>query len=355
MQKYRGVRMLPILIISLGIIFLIMNIAKGSVETVTEPEVSYVPVETESATSTQYVLLSFDGSKSNAMWKDTLDFAKEMNDGGKPLHFTYFINGVYLLLPQNSFKYNPPNTYPGHSKIGFADGPRDIEKRVENINRAISEGHEIGSHAAGHFAGGSWSYDNWNKEFSEQIKLISNVSENNPEVSSTTVINIDPSKFSGFRAPELSYNESMYKVLRDYGFKYDSSKPGKMDTPPQKDSYGIWHIPLVSMPMKDRGSYVLSMDYNLWETQTYGQESAVKDTPFWNDLKNEVLGAFKDYFSYEYFGPRNPVVIGNHFSLWNDGVYWESMKEFAREVCGLKDVKCVTMNEYVIHLNKINK
>lgn len=56
----------------------------------------------------------------------------------------------------------------------------------------------------------------------------------------------------------------------------------------------------------------------------------------------EMLASYRDYFYANYNGSRAPVNIGHHFSEWNDGVYWQTMKDFAEEVCGLPDVRCVT-------------
>ncbi len=324
-----------------------------------EPDIK--PVENvvidnnDTATSTQYVLLSFDGSKDNSMWRKTLDFARDFNKDGDFIHFTYFINGVYFLLPENSGKYNPPNAPSGKSMIGFAEGVRDIENRVANINRAIEDGHEIGSHAAGHFAGSAWSFNDWKQEFNEQNKLLNSISINNPEIPTSTIINFKNTNLLGFRAPELSTNSDMYEVLKDFGFKYDSSITGNRDTVPYKDQNGIWIIPLVTIPVGDKGGKTLSMDYNFRQVQTNGYDLAVEGTEYWETLKKETTDAFKGYFNYEYNGPRNPVTIGNHFTLMNDGVYWESMKQFISDVCKKKDVKCVTMSEYVKHLDKFNK
>jgi hypothetical protein len=44
------------------------------------------------------------------------------------------------------------------------------------------------------------------------------------------------------------------------------------------------------------------------------------------------------------------VHIGHHFSKWNGGAYWGAMQTFAKRVCGLPEVKCVTYGELVTYM-----
>ncbi len=60
------------------------------------------------------------------------------------------------------------------------------------------------------------------------------------------------------------------------------------------------------------------------------------------------------YFRKEYNGSRAPINIGHHFSMWNDGVYWEALKDFAQEVCGKENVSCTSYAKLVDYLDKTN-
>ena len=124
----------------------------------------------------------FDGSKSVSMLNETLDFERKMNLESKPLHFTYFINAAYFLAPENAHFYQAPGQAPGVSKIGFSENAATIAARVGAFNVAEKEGNEIGSHSAGHFDGGSWSYDYWKQEFNSFNDILSNVQKYNPSV-----------------------------------------------------------------------------------------------------------------------------------------------------------------------------
>ena len=273
---------------------------------------------------TQYVLLSFDGSESLGMWQQTRDFAKKMKIDGKPINFTYFISSVYFL---------PPHTKDVPSAIGYSKSVNDIPKRIEQVRLAQSEGHEIGSHMNGHFRSTDWSEGKWRDEFNLFNK-------------------ISPVKTIGFRSPLLSRNNNLYKVLPKLGYKYDSSGVGKMGDWPVKDKYGTWIIPLVTMSLP-RGGSTLSMDYNVYLSQTGAKDILKAGTPEWNKNYLQTLGAFTNYFNKNYNGSRAPVVIGNHFSLWNDGLYFEALKTFANNVCGLPEVKCGTFGELVEYLNQL--
>ncbi len=306
-----------------------------------------------STSTPQFVLLSIDGSKSLQMWKDTREFAKKMNDENKPLHFTYFINAIYLLTEKNKDVYQSPRAERGESMIGYSESEEDVALRTQEIKDAYDEGNEIASHTAGHFLGRHWSEEEWEREFASFEELISNVQENNSGVAVTDLSFLE-NEIVGFRAPELGVNNALYKILKDFNFSYDASGIALPDTQPKKDEFGIWHIPLNTIEVGVLNQPAISMDYSLWQLQSYGYNQVTKGTQLWDQYFNDVKNAYLVYFERNYKNGRAPVVIGNHFSLWNDGVYWEAMKSFAEEVCGKPEVYCVTFKEYVKYLNAKN-
>lgn len=316
---------------------------------------------------TQYVIFSLDGSRSLNMWNETRQFSKDMIAKGKPIHFTYFINPIYLITREMAKSvYQPPRDRMGGSLIGYANNEQDVKNRVEQIDAAFVEGHEIGSHNVGHFNGSKWSKDEWIQESNSFDSIIANVQKNNPNVV-IPAWSFGLSEFVGFRAPELGVNNNLYKALAEKKYLYDSSGMRMPTKYPTKDKDGIWHIGLGIIKVKDlhsslnnpkalgRTSYVLSMDYNFWMAQSKVKNVAKKGTPLWNSFYSEMKDAYLDYFNKNYEGNHAPVVIGHHFSTWNDGVYWEVMKSFAEDVCGKPKVKCVTFKEYVDYLNSTVK
>ena len=319
-----------------------------------------LPVHTTSSavstSNTQYVVLAFDGSRSIDMWNQTRAFAKEMAAKGAPIHFTYFINTVYLLAQEHRLAYVPPRHPTGTSPIGFASSERDVANRLEQMNAALADGHEIGCHLSGHFNGADWSAADWKQKFQSFFDLLQNVAtinhlENEPLT--RRALNLPPEGIVGFRAPELGVNKHLWPVLQDHHFLYDTSLTAKPGSFPTKLANGLWEFPLEKIPFAGSAtSSLLSMDYNFYFKQSKAKDVATKGTPLWNQYEQEVLTSYRDYFQKSYTGNHAPLFIGHHFSLWNDGVYWEAMKTFASEVCGLPDVKCVSYKEAMEDLQK---
>lgn len=302
----------------------------------------------------QFVVLAFDGSRSLNMWRETLDFAQEMRAKQTPVHFTYFLSGVYFLNYRKAGLYQPPKKPAGTSLIGFADSNSDVEKRVAYVNRAISEGHEIGSHLNGHFDGSKWQLADWRREFSQFNNLIFNLTGNNGvsnQDASRYTINLSPSDLIGFRAPDLGRNNALYQVLAENKYAYDTSGVGQPNDWPKKMDNGLWEFPLAQINYGSSTAKILSMDYNFYFKQSKAKDIVKRGEPKWEQFLNETYGSYLNYFSANYKGNRAPVFIGSHFSEWNDGVYWESLKKFARDVCGQPEVRCVSFKELMDFLN----
>jgi hypothetical protein len=302
------------------------------------------------STTPQFVLLSFDGSKSVEMWKDTIRFANEMNAVGVPLHFTYFINSAYFLVSENKDIYNPPHEARGNSAIGYADSLESINSRVREINLALSMGHEIGSHAAGHWLGGGWSIEDWQQEQSSFLDLFFNYKKNNPQYNFSETLNLQPHQIKGFRAPSLSINRNMYEALSRDGYYYDSSEISPVDEWPHKDNFGIWHIPISSFYFPRMSKSVIAVDYSIWVNQTNGENTIKRGTQEWDIERDALISAYVNHLEKNYNSNRAPIVIDNHFSTWNDGLYWEALKGFAQRVCGRPNIRCSTFSDLVEYM-----
>jgi peptidoglycan/xylan/chitin deacetylase (PgdA/CDA1 family) len=295
------------------------------------------------SSSTEYVVFAFDGSKSNDMWKETRDFARDMKSRGKEIHFTYFINPIYLLTKEEAaLNYTPPEITgfkKGASAIGYAESDESIKERIENIRGARGEGHEIGSHTVGHWNGANWKAEDWEREFSEFDKIFSlkNV--------------LDIKNIAGFRAPELGINKNIFDSLHKRNYLYDSSLVGFAKDQP-KIYGGIWQFPVKTIIFGENKKSVLAMDYSIYMTQTHAVDRVRKGTKEWERLYAEVYTAYLKYFYDNYRGNKAPVFIAHHFSKWNDGLYFEVMKNLAEEVCGKTDVKCISYKELAQVLNK---
>jgi peptidoglycan/xylan/chitin deacetylase (PgdA/CDA1 family) len=312
------------------------------------------PTPIPSGQPPQFVLLSFDGSLSLEMWAATRQWAREMMTAGRPVHLTYFISGVYFLDPAHAREYQPPGRPAGTSAIGFSDSRASVLQRIAAVNQAVADGHEIASHLNGHWRGGGWSLAQWQQELDQFRHLIFDWTQTNNFTAAENPphLELTVNSIIGLRTPLLSRNDHLYKLLPAAGYRYDSS--GVAETPqtwPTKNTAGTWLIPLAEIPMVNTNSTTIAMDYNFYSRQTDARDTLHRNTPAWQKNYDQVLNSYRQYFQTNYHGNRAPILIGNHFSLWNDGLYWEALKTFATEVCAQPEVRCVTFRELVEYLD----
>ena len=285
----------------------------------------------------QFIIISFDGSYSLPMWQATRSLAKDLKaSGAGDVRFTYFISGVYFLSAKDKNLYQAPKQPIGLSLIGFADDQEDINKRVEQVNLAQLEGHEIGSHVNGHFRGFPWDYDDWKKEF--------NLFEQFTESAGLKL------KLTGFRAPNLSINPSLFKLLSDDKFRYDASKVGKWDEWPKKEN-NLYEFPLGNIPLSGTKNKIISMDYNFFLSQSDAKDIIIKNNPLWKKYYQQIENSYQNYFDHNYQGNRAPIIIGHHFSLWNDSLYFDALKEFALNNCVKPEVVCTNFSSLADYLD----
>lgn len=319
----------------------------------------------------QYVLLSFDGSKSLSMWQNILDFSQEMRRQGKPLQYTFFVSAVYFITPDKKHLYNPKgntifwrNGNPivkrlkdGDSAIGYADSKEGIKQRISFMNRAIREGHEIGSHAVGHWHGGfedkrkgvntEWSHSVWMNEFREFNDLVFNWKRNNG-IRSGEDLTIDSRDIKGFRAPQLGVSRGLWSTLKEFNYSYDTSEVSDYTSWPKIGGYsGAWNMDLGYIPIAGTSKRTIAMDYNFYVRHKRTDDPA-KNAYY----ENQVYESYMNYFFQNYYGNRAPVVIGHHFSLWNKAAYWDAYKKFARNVCGRAEVKCITHQQFTVEMSR---
>jgi peptidoglycan/xylan/chitin deacetylase (PgdA/CDA1 family) len=280
----------------------------------------------------QFVILSFDGSYTLSFWRDSRTFAAA-ND----LKFTYFISGVYFIPNEARREYIAPRRGPGVSAIGWGGTPDEIAERFEEVKMAAAEGHEIASHANGHFDGSAWSASEWTSEFDQFDEIIfEGVGVTAPP------LGFGARDIVGFRAPQLGRGPGLYEALRSRGYAYDASRTARATDWPEKIE-GIWNFPLAELRIVGSGRATLSMDYNF-----YVADSRASPDPAGKErYKKQMIDTYMAYFEGNYFGNRAPLHIGHHFSKWNDGAYWEAMQAFAMRVCGLPEVTCGTYKELV--------
>ncbi len=287
----------------------------------------------------QFVMLAFDNCTELERWRDLAGFSKEMNRDGERLHFTFFVSGINFIDDADRNIYQGPGQRRGYSRINFGGPADDVKKRVAYVNELYAQGHEIASHALGHFNGAHWSAAQWEQEFAGYRAIVANAGATGARAPADA-LDVPPAKIVGFRAPYLATGPGLYEALRHDGFRYDTSGVSFPDQWPQKRG-GIWRFNLAALHIAGLGRATLSMDYNF----TIAQSGGRADPRHAETFKEQMLATYLDYFRKGYTGNRAPLHIGHHFEAYQGGVYNEALKEFARRVCGLPEVRCAAYSE----------
>jgi hypothetical protein len=286
----------------------------------------------------QYVMISFDGAGAVSQWD------RSMSLGAKTgARFTYFLSCANVLPWDQSYRYQPPEGRSGKSNIGFARNSEEVRGRLLAIWSAASQGHEIGNHTCGHFDGKDWTKEQWLSEFRSFDDILSNAFAINR-------VGYEPQGWrqfvkrgiSGFRAPYLSTDSAMYEALAARGFKYDASGVER-DLSRPKGNAQMAKFSLPQIPEGPSERRIVAMDYNMFVRHSGGFERASGSAEF----EERAYAAFRHAFDKQYNGKRRPLQIGLHFTLMNGGAYWRAMERLASDVCGKKDVRCVTYSKYL--------
>ena len=213
-----------------------------------------------------------------------------------------------------------------------------MRRRVDYINALQASGHEIASHAVGHFNGSGWSAAEWGQEFRAFNDIATKVGPNNG-FGDAIKLSFPVSNIVGFRAPYLAKSTGLFTALRSAGFRYDTSGVGNANAWPQKID-GLWRFDLANLRISGTGKGTISMDYNFLVAQSGGFPSP--DPARRAQFREQMVQTYIGYFRANYAGNRAPLHIGHHFSDYQHGAYREALQTFARMVCGLPEVRCIT-------------
>lgn len=305
----------------------------------------------------QFVMLAFDNCDNLATWQQVTDFLDEINSIDKNrLRFTFFLSGVGLLTTAAKTKYVDPNGRRGASMIGFGGSQADVLKRISYINRLYRDGNEIASHAVGHFDGATWSSDQWRHEFDQYNTIVNNILDINGFTGAQRLrgqLAFTANDMIGFRAPYLSGGSALTAALQDRGYVYDTSDTHQGWEPttwPRRYAVagkpGPWNFGLSFVTAQGIPGKLPAMNYNFCfhqddqcpETYPKSAKGADKDAQI-------MLDSYVDAFVTNYNGNRAPIHIGHHFQQYRGGAYQRALFKFAKKVCALKEVKCVTYKE----------
>lgn len=285
----------------------------------------------------QVVLISFDAAREISQWERSRALAKRTG-----AHFTYFLSCVFLLSPETRQGYAGPGKTAGKSNVGFGASKQDVAERLEQVRLAAAEGHDIGSHACGHFDGKAWSKADWLAEFASVRRIFENAYAINGIPEPADWRDFAHHALIGFRAPYLSTGKALYEALPEAGFQYDASGVSNGPAvPPTLNGTTRFALPLI--PEGPKAKPVVAMDYNLYVRHSGGTEKPAMAGEF----TGRAYQAFRAAFDTEYNGKRLPLELGFHFTLMNNGAYWDALERFAGEVCVKADVECISFRDYV--------
>ncbi|QRM56354.1 polysaccharide deacetylase [Sinorhizobium sp. BG8] len=295
----------------------------------------------------QLVVVSFDGAHDNRLWEKSRAIARKTG-----AHFTYFLSCTFLFDKSQRSTYQAPHQKRGRSNVGFAPDKDDVVTRLGEIWLAHQEGHDIGSHACGHFDGAKWNEADWDAEFSFFRAALrdgwknAGAAEREPKEWQTFVSN----DIKGFRAPYLASGKALADALKKAGFVYDASLVSKGPVvPAQSDGLVRFALPLIPEGASSRP--VIAMDYNLYVRHSKGKEDVANGPTY----EERTLAAYRAAFDKQLAGERVPLQLGFHFVEMNGGAYWRAMERFLTEVCAKPDVACVSHREAMDILAKEKK
>ncbi len=296
----------------------------------------------------QYIAIAFDNCTELERWQEWSDFAANMNRDGDRVHFTFFVSGVNFIADPNKAIYQPPHERRGYSRINFGGPLEDVRSRVIVMNELRQRGHDIASHAVGHFDGRHWSAADWKREFDAFDQAFSHAAANNG-LPADAGFNFPLADIVGFRAPYLETSPGLYAVMNAGRFRYHTNGDAESDAWPVKEN-NLWRFSLANIRVAGMRRKTLSMDYNFLVAQSMGV-----DNPKHRDLfRQQMLDTYLDYFKGNYTGNRAPLHIGHHFTDYQRGAYREALKTFARAICALPEVRCVSYRALADILDKQN-
>ncbi|MFC0625899.1 hypothetical protein [Kribbella deserti] len=291
-----------------------------------------------------FIVVSFDGAGDLALWTHWRTVAKQVD-----ARMTFFLSGTFVYPEAHRKDYKPPYKKPGASDVGFGD-PAKVVPRAAVLRQAIAEGHEIGTHANGHFCGPTgiarWNAQMWDYELRAFDLMVNNGAS--LAAGKKLAAPFDPKSVKGMRTPCLEGNRAAYRqVMRKRGMLYDASDAGLIAWP--KREQGLWDFPLQSIDLAGTGRTTLTMDYNLWFAQTKAKPAPLAHAP---RLKGQVLATYRNALARSRGVGNPPLFLGNHFNRWNNSVYAEALTTFVKETCKQPDVRCVSNIELIHWLEK---
>ncbi len=277
----------------------------------------------------QLVLVSFDDCGDLGRWATWSEFASRHPS----VAFTFFVSGASFVPDEAWEDYRGPGRRPGAAEIDFGGTPDDVRQRLEYASALAAKGHEIASHAVGHFNGQRWTRRDWLDEFDAFDACLAKAARSlSPRGAAQPL-----AAMKGFRAPYLGHGDALFEALAERGFRYDASAPNQQSWG-ARDHNGLWRFGLSAFALEGFDRLTTGMDFNVWQAhQQVGWSAEPGPLHGWNMLES-YLAAFRT----RYLGDRRPLQIGQHFLGFSKGAYDEALMRFIEIASTLPHVRFVT-------------
>jgi len=178
------------------------------------------------------------------------------------------------------------------------------------IRQLYDAGHEVALHTMSHQTGTNSSLARWRQEIAGEKRTLASLS------------GIPPDDLNGFRAPRLQPNDSVFRVLKEREFRYDSSFRESLSGLSTAPSNMIWPYTLdhglaqvASPEYMPATNYPGLFEIPLWVQFSNTTAVSVTDLPR-TLTSNEVVELLKTNFLARYHGNRAPYGIFLH-ATWS--------------------------------------
>ncbi len=291
-------------------------------------------------------MLSFEAASRNVFWDTSQDLAAEAQ-----AQVTYFISASSLVLATRADAYTAPTGESGRAWLGFAKDREELAGRLQRIQDALSQGHDVAVQGVGYHRGQGWSIEQWQQELSQTEALVRGAYRDNGLSEPAGWQAIAERLLSGFRAREQSGSDVLNAALSGLeSLRYNASGKQASAAWPRRDQEGVWQLGVPTLSL-DGSRRVLAQDYDFYLKQTNGQPNSAKSAEHEEQMLNLLLAELDQ----RYQAGRAPMLVSLHFALWNKGAYWRAVKRFAKRVCDQPEVVCTTHTAMVDYLDAVGE
>ncbi len=285
----------------------------------------------------QFVAMAFDNCTELERWKEMSRLYRRNEQGRRPRPF-------HLLRQRRQLHRHrqPPSSTRGRASSAALRASISAVRRTmfadasTYINDMRRRGHEIASHAVGHFDGRAWSKAEWSREFDSFKEIFANVGARSTVFPAVSIFRLrDVNRFP--RALSCQKSEPVRGLGGESAFATTPAAiPMPDEWPAKKD--GIWRFNLVGLRV--HGSrprdLVDGLQFSRRAIDGFQQSAPPRAIPRADAA--DLSRLFQDQLQ------RQPRAAAYRPSLLrlSGRRQSEALKAFARMVCGLPEVHCTT-------------